>query len=306
MTDWIDERLGLSPIVQERLLASVLALAAIVALRWLVLRSLRRRMEDPGALYRVRKTIGYITSAVVVIVLSAIWAAGFRNLATYFGLLSAGVAIALSDLLKNLAGWIYLALRRPFWLGDRIEVGEHAGDVIDVRAFRFTILEIGNWVDADQSTGRIIHVPNGKIFTEAVANFTQGFEFIWHEIPVMVTFESDWERAEEIVKTVLDEHNPEARSAEAAEKIRRAARAYLIQYTHLTPTVYVTVKESGVLITGRLMVPARQRRSVEQEIWRGILRAFAAEPNVELAYPTVRHYLRDPVRLERPGADRDR
>jgi small-conductance mechanosensitive channel len=63
-------------------------------------------------------------------------------------------------------------------VGDRVQLGEYRGDVIDQRIFMFSLLEIGNWVDADQSTGRVIHLPNGKIFTEVLANYGQGFHYI--------------------------------------------------------------------------------------------------------------------------------
>lgn len=302
MIEWLRRSIGPT---EAKLAASLLVVALLLVLRWAVLRALRGRVEDVAAWYRARKAAGYVTTVVAVLVLAAIWAAGFRDLATFLGLLSAGVAIALADLLKNIAGWVYIVLRRPFWLGDRIQVGEHAGDVVDVRLFRFSLLEIRNWVESDQSTGRIIHLPNGKVFTEPIANFTQGFEFIWHEIPVLITFESDWERAEAIFREVLRSVAPDVASR-AGEAIRRAGRAFLIHYQHLDPTVYVSVRDSGVLLTGRLLVPARRRRSVDQDVWKGLLRAFAAEPQVELAYPTIRTYLPDPLRLEgeMPGSGR--
>ena len=95
-----------------------------------------------------------------------------------------------------MAGWLFIVGKRPFTVGDRIEVDGSAGDVIDVSLFQFTMLEIGNWVDADQSTGRIIHVPNRFAFNKSLANFTQSFGFIWNEANVLITFESDWERDE--------------------------------------------------------------------------------------------------------------
>ena len=67
------------------------------------------------------------------------------------------------------------------------------------RIFMFTLMEIGNWVDADQSTGRVIHIPNGKVFKEVLANYSKGFQYIWNEIPVLVTFESNWKKAKEIL-----------------------------------------------------------------------------------------------------------
>jgi hypothetical protein len=173
--------------------------------------------------------------------------------------------------------------------------------VIDIRMFRTTLLEIGNWVDADQSTGRIVHVPNGKVLTTDVFNATEGFGYLWHEIPVVITFESDWRRAEELVLESLLAVGG-GTSEEAAIRIRRAARAYKIRYTHLTPTVYLTVRQSGVLLTGRLLVDTRRRRTVEQQIWRHLLEAFEAEPSIELAYPTTRFYTAAEVQAGKAAA----
>ena len=190
----------------------------------------------------------------------------------------------------NLAGWVYIMTRRPFKVGDRIEVADKAGDVVDIRVFRFTLLEIQNWVDADQSTGRLLHVPNGLLFRQPMANYTEAFNHIWHEVPVLVTFESDWERAEEIIKEALVPYHMSDEERHAANEFRRASREYFIRYKELDPIVYVTVKDSGVMLTGRFLIHPRQRRGVDDAVWRTILHGFAAEPGVELAYPTIRTY----------------
>ena len=199
----------------------------------------------------------------------------------------------------NLAGWLFLVWRRPFNVGDRIQIGEHRGDVIDVRIFQFTIMEIGNWVDADQSTGRIIHVPNGKIFREAQANYTQAFHYIWNEIPVLVTFESDWRKAKGILLKVATDKALHL-SIEAQEQIRRAARQFMIFYTHLTPIVYTSVADSGVLLTIRYMCEPTRRRTSAEDIWETVLTEFAAHDDIDFAYPTTRFY-GNPVE-GKPGA----
>ena len=292
------ENLGLST-GQFKAVQSAVVILVLVLLRWVTLRIIHRRIQDPEVWYRARKIATYTVTLLAFFFLLRIWLIQFENFATFLGLLSAGVAIALSDVLKNLAGWAYILTRRPFRTGDRIEIGDHSGDVIDVRVFRFSILEIGNWVHADQSTGRIIHIPNGLVFTLPVANFTEGFSFIWHEIPLLITFESDWKRAESIYGAVLQEVAPGI-TGKAAERIKSTAREYRIKYTHLTPTVYVSVQDSGVLLTGRVLVAARQRRAVDQDVWKRLLEAIAAEPTIELAYPTVRTVLQDPIQITEP------
>jgi len=83
------------------------------------------------------------------------------------------------------------------------------------------------------------------------------------------------------------------------DSIRATARRYSLRVGTLTPTVYLTVRDSGVMLTARNLVEVRTRRGREDRIWRAILEAFAEQPDIELAYPTVRTYVHDPIRLDR-------
>jgi small-conductance mechanosensitive channel len=277
--------------------------AAIVLVLWavraLILRIVWRRSDDAGVRYGWRKVTGYIAVAIGVLAVARVWFIGFGSFATFAGLVSAGLAIALRDIVANLAGWIFIVWRRPFVVGDRIEIGEHKGDVIDVRAFQFTLMEVGNWVHADQSTGRVLHVPNGLVMSQPVANYSRGFSYIWNEIPVLITFESDWKRAKEILLEIVRDR-PEALSERAEHALREASKKFFIRYPTLTPTVYTAVKESGVLLTLRYLCPPRRRRSTEQSIWEAILEAFSGEPDIEFAYPTTRFYERPTERQSSP------
>ena len=201
--DWIEENIGLAIDTQEKILASVLVIVGLLLIRWLIIRAVHRTLtDDDEAVYRTRKITAYAATVIAILTISFIWLEAFNDFGTYLGLLSAGLAIALSDVLKNIAGWIYLVVRRPFRVGDRVEFRTVRGDVIDLRLFRFTLMEIGNWVDAEQSTGRLIHIPNGLLFTHDVFNYTEGFPYLWDEIPVLITFESDWRLAEELIYAV--------------------------------------------------------------------------------------------------------
>lgn len=285
----------------SKIVYSLVAVAFVLIVRSLVLRYVDRTTEDHDAQYRARKIVNYAVTTVFLVTIAFIWIDAFQNLSTYLGLLSAGIAIALSDVLKNMAGWVFILSRRPFQVGDRIEVTGLKGDVVDIRLFRFTLMEVQGWVDAEQSTGRLVHVPNGVVFNQAVANYTEGFAYVWEETPVLVTFESDWKLAEKLILEALEEHAPNVERS-AGPMIRETARRYSIRIGALTPTVYVSVRDSGVLLTARFLVETRTRRGREDRIWRAILDKFAETPAVELAYPTIRTYLPDSLRLERVDA----
>lgn len=287
----------------SQIAASVILVLALAFLRWLILRSLRSRSTKGDTYFRTRKWLAYIVTAVGFLGLVQIWIGGVAGLGTYLGILSAGLAIALADVLENLAGWVFIVARRPFNVGDRVEIDGRIGDVVDVRAFRFTVLEVGNWVDADQSTGRLIHIPNGKVFSDSLVNYTEGFPFIWEEIHVLVTFESDWRKAEQLIEGALAEHAPSTEDGSIRRAIQRAGRTYLIRYTHLDPKTYVSVKDSGVQISGRYLVGVRERRGTQDRIWRSLLAGISQAPSVDLAYPTYRVYVPDGLNVSRaePG-----
>jgi len=286
---WLEGTLGLGPVAQGRLLATLITIVSLGVLRWLSLHLLWRRVEDARRRYYARKAITYAAVAVGVVVMSRIWFTGVRNWGTFLGLVSAGLAIALKDLVANIAGWAFILWRRPFDVGDRIEIGPHAGDVIDLRLFQFTLLEIGHWVGADQSTGRIVHIPNGRVLTDPLANFNKAFRYVWDELPVLITFESDWRHAKALLEGVATKH-AEHLSAEAQRQLLEASRRFMIFYTKLTPIVYTSVQDSGVLLTLRYLCDPRQRRGTAQAMWEDILTAFAAEPRIDFAYPTTRLY----------------
>ncbi len=289
LTNWIQGTMGLSPEGQGKLLISVVTILIVLVLRRLILNVLFQKFEDVRIRYRWRKSSAYVAFFLVVLVLGRVWFEGFQPIATYLGLLSAGVAIALKDLLVNLAGWIFVLWRKPFEVGDRIQIGSQSGDVIDIRIFQFTLMEIGNWVDADQSTGRVIHIPNGKVFTEPQANYHKGFHYIWNEVPVLVTFESNWKKAKEILQRIGVDH-AEHLSESAERKIKEASRKFMIFYTKLSPAVYTSVKDCGVLLTIRYICEPRRRRDSEEAIWEDILKDFAKCNDIDFAYPTHRFY----------------
>jgi small-conductance mechanosensitive channel len=277
--------------LESKVFYTLLALVVFWLIRRLLLLFLLRD-RDVQVQYRIRKTVAYITYPLAFLVIGRIWFAGFEAVSTYLGLLSAGLAIALQSPLVNLAGWAFILWRQPFKVGDRIQLGNDRGDVIDQRIFMFSLMEIGNWVDADQSTGRVIHIPNGKIFTEVLANYSQGFQYIWNEIPVLVTFESDWRKAKQLLNEVAQRHGTSL-SESAARKLREAAKKFMIFYKKLTPVVYTTVKDCGVMLTIRYLCDPRQRRGTEQAIWEDILDVFSRHDDIDFAYPTQRFYRND-------------
>jgi small-conductance mechanosensitive channel len=289
LMEWIQKTSGLSPEVQIKIFASLVIALVLWILYSLITKIVWHRTENVRTRYAWRKTLGYVLIILGVFLIGRLLFSGFQSIATYLGLLSAGIAIALKDIVLNFAGWFFIISRRPFSVGDRIQIGNYAGDVIDTRIFQFTLMEIGNWVNADQSTGRIIHIPNGMVLSEALANYSKGFQYIWNEIPVLITFESNWEKAKKILQKIADK-DAEQLSKAAEKRVKEATKKFMILYSRLTPIVYTSVQNSGVLLTIRYLCEPQRRRDSAQVIWEDILKEFVGHEDIDFAYPTQRFY----------------
>jgi small-conductance mechanosensitive channel len=299
LTNTLEQTFGITPGNQAKLLYSVLILVALGIIRFTVLKIVWRFTEDPKTRYTWKRVVSFTVGLLMVILIGSVWIRAMSQFGAFLGLFTAGLAIALKDMLTNIAGWVFILARKPFTIGDRVQIGEQAGDVIDIRLFQFTLLEIGNWVHADQSTGRIIHVPNGIVFTTPQANYTAGFKYIWNEISVLVTFESQWMLAKALLTKIIHDHS-ESLSIDAEKKIIEASKKYMIFYQYLTPIVYTSVEPSGILLTMRFICDPRKRRSTEHEIWEEVLKEFARHKGIEFAYPTQRFYSRPAEKEDSP------
>ena len=282
ISNWMTEHWGLSINVQTKIIYSLLAIITILILRRVTIKLFLQKKEDIKERYYYTNAIRYTYSAILIVLLIVIWFTEFRSIATFLGLVAAALTIALKDPIVNLAGWFFILARQPFKIGDRIQIGDQRGDIIDIRLFQFTINEIGNWVEADQSTGRIIHIPNAKVFTESQANYSQGFSHIWNEINVTITFESDWKLAKKLLDDILKVHTADMTDS-AREDIKEVSKKYMILLGKLTPIVYTSIKDSGVCLYLRYLVDPKKRRTSENLIWEDILHAFDKHDEISFA-----------------------
>jgi len=280
-------------------LASLIIIVILLLIHKALNKLLLKRNLDSTSAYFWHKLINYSITTLLALTVGGIWLYGFSNLATFLGLLAAGLIVALQEPVANLAGWLFILARHPITLGDRIEINAIKGDVIDLGPLFFSVMEIGQWVDADQSTGRIIHIPNRMIFTNPVANYTQQFPYVWDELPVLVTFESNWQKAKGILEDLVAEQAPAFTKSEERD-LRELATRYYIKLGKLAPIVYTAVSDSGVMLTIRYLTAVRQRRNMEQQLWEAVLRAFAQEDDIDLAYNTQRVFYNP--REGKPGA----
>ncbi len=270
-------------------LYTILIIAIVYIIAVVLRRVINKKVSNLKVRHRSRKMIFYFAVVVMVLGWLEIWTTSLPSFTTIFSFVGAGLALTLHEAVLCLAGWMLIQIRKPFQVGERIEVESIKGDVIDIGLFQTFLIEVGNWVDADQSTGRIISMPNSVVFRHSLVNYNKEFPYIWNEIPILVTFESNWEKAREVILRCSGENVEEIQSR-MKSLIDKMSRHYMIHYRKFTPTVYTKIEKSGVLLTLRYLTDSKQRRTSEDIIMQGILKCFAEHDDISFAYPTTRFY----------------
>jgi len=245
-----------------------------------------RRLSDSKTRYGFRKAVSLILIMLTMVVLLRIWIPNPQALLVAYGVVAAGLAVALQDVVKNLAGSLSIFLGGIFKVGNRIEINGVTGDVIDIGLFSTTLLEIKNWIDADQATGRIVSVPNGAVLNQPVKNYTLQHTYLWDELTVVVTPESDWSEAMLLLGVIGKEHTEEF-IEKADRSLSNLERYYYVEGHVLEPNVYVKPAPNGYALTLRYVVDAWKRRSTSSDIWGHIIRVFDEHGNIFIAPTSI-------------------
>lgn len=271
----------------ERIFHSVLALVVLYGVFSIAIEEhFARRLQDPKTRYGFRKAVSLLLIVAVLVVLLRIWIPNPEALLVAYGVVAAGIAIALQDLVKNLAGGIVIFLGGLYQVGNRIEIRGTFGDVIGIGLFNTTLLEVRGWVQADQATGRITTVPNGAVLNTPVQNYTKHHKYLWDELLVVVTSESNWGEAMRLLGEIGHEHTAEFID-DANESLTRLERYYYVEGRPLDPNVYVKPETDGYGLTLRYVVDARKRRSINSDIWGHVIRVFDEHPEIFIAPTTI-------------------
>ena len=213
------------------------------------------------------KVLKYLFILIILLFAVFSYAGSWVGFGLSVGLLSAALGWALQKPITGIAGWIMLIIKRPFEIGDRIIIGDVRGDVIDLTLTHIYIAEIGGIVKGEETSGRIIMVPNSLLFEKSIINYTQESEYVLDQVAAPVTFESDLDKVEKIF-------------IESAKKYTRD----VIKITKKQPYLRTYFQAHGILVHVRYMSPAKRIQEVSSIITREIHKRMMETKGVELAY----------------------
>ncbi len=265
----------------QKVLIVIIGIILINIIAGLIKRGSYKYFSTNDARYKSRKVISFASYIIIVLFITIVFYEKLGGLTVALGVAGAGVAFALQEVIASLAGWIAISFGGFYSTGDRVQLGGIKGDVIDIGVLRTTLMELGEWIDGDQYSGRIVRIANSFVFKEPVFNYSQDFPFVWDEVKIPIAFGSDYGGAREIIKQTGDEVIGDyAKSAE--NEWNNLVRKYLIEDATIEPTVSMTANDSFVLFTLRYIVDFKKRRSTKDSLFTGILNKINTTDNVEL------------------------
>lgn len=214
-----------------------------------------------------------------IILVVRLWFEWFQSVLTVLSLVAAALTIVSKELILNFMAYGIIIWRGLFNVGDRIQIGQHAGDVTEIGPSYFSIAEIGNWISSDEPTGRLLKMPNSRILTEPVANYTRGLSLIWNEVAVELSFNSNLRKAHELLSGIARTHTHQF-SEEEADTVRSSSEE--IMFTSTEPDVFSRIQDGKLTLSVRYLCKFHKRRMTEQAIWDDILQQFTSENDVTL------------------------
>jgi small-conductance mechanosensitive channel len=276
---------GIAPLFQLSL--TVLAVAAVYLLYVLVAEyAAIRAIKDPKTRYSLRKAALILSIAVLLIIGIRIWIEDTQALLVSYGILAAGLAIALQDLFRNFAGGIVIVLSGVYRVGDRIEADGVFGDVMDIGLLYTTLMEMGGWIGGDQPTGRITSIPNGHTLGGTIHNYTRDHNFIWDEITVPVRYTTDWRKASGLIFDLVRRETAETMNRAEAE-IERIGERYYLPRKDVEPVVLLSITDNYIGLTIRYVAEVRSRRAVRDRLSRLILEEIERSGDIDVGSATM-------------------
>lgn len=258
----------------------------VYGLRRVALKNLYPHLKDNGNWYIIRKVVRWISTILIVLVFLFVFSDRLTGLSTTIGLASAGITYALREVIVSFAGWFAIMFGDFFKTGDRVLLGGIKGDVIDIGMLRTTLMEMGEWVNGDQYTGRLVRVANSYIFNSPVYNYSSNFEYLWDEIQVPIHFNSDIVQAREILLAIAKE-TIGTYNADAEVEWKDMQRKYKLEDASLQSQVFVTFNENWIEMSLRYIVEYKQRRVVKDKLFTQILQQFQENDDIQVASETI-------------------
>jgi len=245
-----------------------------------------KRLKQTKMKYSFKKTISILYLLVFLFALVAIWIEQTETILISYGLIGAGIAVSLQDVFKNFAGGITIFSTGIYGIGDRIEINGKIGDIIDIGLLYTTTMEIGEWVDGNQATGRLSFIPNSNVISSNVNNFTKDHNFIWDEISLPITYDSNWKKAHKKIYDIVKKET-EIIAEQADKEIGKLGEKYYLSKKPVEPVIFFTITDNWLNFNIRYVTDTRERRIIRDKLSRLIWDELEKSKDIKIASENI-------------------
>lgn len=275
----------------------------LVMLLWLIIillaigflrKLLKRRIEDGAIRYKAQKGIEIIGYALIVLLIVVSFTLDdVSDYTIVIGLFTAGLTFTLQELILSIAGSFYIFFVRVYKPGDRIEINGIKGDVIDIDSIYTTIMEMGEWVTSDNYSGRIVKISNAFVFKGPIKNYSMDFPFVWDDVNVLITHESDVELAKKLILEIAESQLSDyAQNSKA--KWEEMVKRYYIENATIDPTIAINLTDNWIEVNLRYITDYKRRRATKHELFDAIQKAVRQTHGKVLLASTTLQLLKIP------------
>jgi small-conductance mechanosensitive channel len=269
--------------VLQRLFLGVLAIVIVAGIAKAVDFYFVSRVANSASKFNIRRIVNLSTALLIAFIVISMLFSNWYTAVVSVGLVSLILGFALQTPIASFIGWIYILVRTPYRVGDRIRIGDATGDVIDVSYLDTTLWEFGGeYLSTDHPSGRVIKFPNSNVLHSAVYNYSWPlFPYIWNEIKFNIAYEADLEFVSETMRRIAADEIGEA----MLERVR-TFRSLLSE----TPVDQLEVREQPAVLFRvnsntwieaivRYLVEPKQAGRVKSKLIEKMLRTLNAAPD---------------------------
>ncbi len=233
-----------------------------------------KTIKNSKVKYLIIKQFRLTITILKIAIFLFLWEEYISNFMTLLSFVSASITIALRDIIFNFFSGIYIKIKKPFQIEDRIEINEHKGDVININTLSFELLEVNNENFMGQSTGVITNIPNSTIFAYPLRNYNKAFKYIWNEITIKVPLNCNLQKTKSIIYKIVNSNEIIKKiPTKMKNQIKNVTSEYRIYYNQYEPIIYTQVIDSHIELTVRYLIHPKKARYVNSTIWNKIIEA---------------------------------
>lgn len=244
------------------------------------------QISDMKTRYTAKKAISVLSVTVILVLGLRIWVTDTSALIVSYGIIGAALAFALQDVFRNFVGGFLIIISGVYRVGDRIAIDNNYGDIMDIGVLNTTLMEIRGWVKGDQPSGRILSIPNGLVISHPLYNYTRDNSFVWDEISIPLTYDSDWRRAKDLILGIVTRETA-AMTLQADAEIEQIGERFYLPKKVVEPSAYITLTDNWITLDIRYVSDARSRRVLRSRLNELVLAAVEDDDRITIASTTV-------------------